>query len=302
MKEKYYLFIVGAGLVAVVFFSLFDIRIVPRSGAPALGGESEASSSSSSSSGEALIDEETIAPGEGVTFSAQWGDLGKQMVEKGVIDQELLEQIYASRGGLTPYEKELLYGEDNKNLFVNKENAPFVLNMLWALGLSNQSRMLDEGPMQDYGDVGSFASTGGWTLAKGDAMDHYSEHQFIILTPDQEELVAKVAQNIYRPCCNNATHFPDCNHGMAMLGFLELLASQGASEEEMYRQALQLNAYWFPGTYVNIAHYLQKKGVAWADADPREVLGFQFSSSSGYRQILAAIQPQSSGGGGSCSV
>ena len=30
----------------------------------------------------------------------------------------------------------------------------------------------------------------------------------------------KIAKGIYRPCCNNSTYFPDCNHGMAMLGLL----------------------------------------------------------------------------------
>jgi hypothetical protein len=46
----------------------------------------------------------------------------------------------------------------------------------------------------------------------------------IPLTAEQQALVEEVAAEIYRPCCNNSTLFPDCNHGMAMLGFLELLA------------------------------------------------------------------------------
>ena len=47
----------------------------------------------------------------------------------------------------------------------------------------------------------------------------------------------RAAPFVYRPCCDNATHFPDCNHGMAMLGLLELMAAQGASEEEMFAAA-----------------------------------------------------------------
>lgn len=31
-------------------------------------------------------------------------------------------------------------------------------------------------------------------------------------------------------CCGNSTYFPDCNHGAAMLGFIELAVSQGLVE------------------------------------------------------------------------
>ena len=58
-------------------------------------------------------------------------------------------------------------------------------------------------------------------------MNHYSMHRFIVLTPEQQALVEKVSKGIYRPCCGNSVYFPDCNHGMAMLGLLELMASQG---------------------------------------------------------------------------
>ena len=87
-------------------------------------------------------------------------------------------------------------------------------------------------------------------------MDHYNRHIFFKLTPEQQALVDKVSRGIYRPCCNNSTHFPDCNHGMAMLGFLELMASQGVSEQDMWKAALAVNSYWFPDTYINIATYI----------------------------------------------
>lgn len=44
--------------------------------------------------------------------------------------------------------------------------------------------------------------------------------------------VEEVAAAVYRPCCNNHTPFPGCNHGMAMLGLLELMAPQRASADE----------------------------------------------------------------------
>lgn len=185
---------------------------------------------------------------EGVSFSipVNWGDLGVKMVSVGVIDPEKFEAIYAKRGGLTEEEKQILYGQDNKNLKMTEKNAGFLLNMLWALGLGNKNDILESGPMSQYGDPGRFASTGGWILAKGDPMDHYSRHRFIVLTDEQQKLVERVSKNVYRPCCSNSTYFPDCNHGMAMLALLELMASQGVSEKEMYKVAEKVNSYWFP--------------------------------------------------------
>lgn len=122
------------------------------------------------------------------------------------------------------------------------------LNMFWALGLANKNEILEKGPMMDskYGGAGNFASTGGWTLAKGSAMDHYSMHSLVTLSPDQQKMVEEVSKNIFRPCCRNPVYFPDCNHGMAMLGILELKASQGANESELYAISKQVNDVWFP--------------------------------------------------------
>ncbi|KKW33657.1 MAG: hypothetical protein UY80_C0036G0001, partial [Parcubacteria group bacterium GW2011_GWB1_53_43] len=92
------------------------------------------------------------------------------------------------------------------------------------------------------------------------------------------------------------------NHGMAMLGLLELMASQGVSEEDMYKTALVVNAYWFPDTYLTIARYLAAQGVKWEDADPKKLLGAEYSSGSGYQQILTHVAPLEGGSGGGCSV
>ncbi|MBI2097605.1 MAG: hypothetical protein HYT46_01575 [Candidatus Vogelbacteria bacterium] len=177
------------------------------------------------------------------------------------------------------------------------------LHLLWAFGLANKNPILETGPMMDqrYGGAGRFASTGGWTLAKGNAMDHYGAHQFVILTAEQQTLVEKLAKNIYRPCCDNATYFPDCNHGMAMLGLLELLAANGASEEEMWQTALTANRLWFPDAYATIDEYLSKNGKNPATVPPQEILGVAYSSASGYQRVLAAVKPPTSGGA-SCGV
>lgn len=234
----------------------------------------------------------------------RWGDLGKQMTDSGVIDAQKLEKIYSQRGGLDEASKKLLYATDNGNLVINSKNASFLLNLLWALGLSNKNPILEQGPMQDkqYGGAGNFASTGGWTLANGKTMGHYSKYGFINLTSQQQALVEKVSKEIYRPCCDNSTYFPDCNHGMAMLGLLELMASQEKSEAEMYKVALIINSYWFPDTYKTIAKYMQNEGIAWQNVEPKKILGYDFSSSSGYNKISSQVQPVQGGSGGGCGV
>lgn len=246
----------------------------------------------------------TVFSETGISLPVQLSEIVKEMLNSGVIDQEKLESLYSARGKeLSPAEKDILYGSA-ENLTINSQNAAFMLNLLWAFGLSNKNPILEQGPMVDpkYGGADRFASTGGWPLSEGNVMDHYSKHAFISLTQQQQELVERVAKNIYRPCCGNSTYFPDCNHGMAMLGLLELMAAQGANENQMYKTALQVNSYWFPDTYLTLAKYFAKRGVDWNEVEPKTVLGSAYSSAQGYKQILNEIEPPSSRGRASCGV
>ncbi|OGL87521.1 hypothetical protein A3I40_04285 [Candidatus Uhrbacteria bacterium RIFCSPLOWO2_02_FULL_48_12] len=271
-----------------------------------LNGDNNAKqNSANTTAGEANL-EGTVIPSAGVVLPVVWGDLGVKMAAAGVIDAQQFEALYAERGGLDAEGKQLLTGAGNGRLKITPQNSGVLLNLLWAFGLGNKNEILDKGPMQDpaYGGAGGFASTGGWTLARGDAMSHYSKHDFVTLTAEQQKLVERVSQGIYRPCCGNSTYFPDCNHGMAMLGLLEIMASQGVSEQDMYRVSLAVNSYWFPDTYLTIAKYMETKGVFWGQVDAKEVLGVNFSSASGYRQVLNQVTPpeRQGGGGGGCGV
>ncbi|MEK7077446.1 MAG: hypothetical protein AAB967_04430, partial [Patescibacteria group bacterium] len=245
----------------------------------------------------------SLAPDEKTALTLAWGDIPSKLVQAGVIDRAAFEAVYENRGGIPAEEKALLLGT-MREMRITEKNAGVALNLLWAFGLANKNRILEEGPMADprYGGAGGFASTGGWTLARGEAMSHYSAHPFLTLTEAEQVLVERVSKNIYRPCCDNATYFPDCNHGMAMLGFLTLLAKEGKSEAEMYKAALALNRLWFPDTYAAIDKYLEMKSAKPNETNPKELLGYEFSSASGYRRILAAIEPIPSQGGGSCGV
>ncbi|OHB10734.1 MAG: hypothetical protein A3G05_00685 [Candidatus Zambryskibacteria bacterium RIFCSPLOWO2_12_FULL_45_14] len=212
-----------------------------------------------------------------VELPVTWGDLSSKLVSAGVIDTDKFK-VNTTRS-------------DGK-LEITNENQGLLLNLFWALGLASKNPILESGEMTNpkYGGAGNFASTGGWTIAQGNAMDHYSRHKFFDLTPEQQALIDKVSRGIYRPCCGNSTHFPDCNHGMAMLGLLELMASQGVSEQDMWKTALVVNSYWFPDTYLTIASYMKGKGIEWKDVNPQEILGKNYSSAQGYARIAAQVQ------------
>lgn len=249
--------------------------------------------------------QEKVLPSQGVELPVVWGNLGAKLTSAGVIDADKFKAIYEQRGGLTDEQQALLVGQNNGKLRITNDNAGYLLNMFWALGLANKNKILDSGEMMDpaYGGAQNFASTGGWTIAKGSTMDHYSRHMFVALTADQQALVDKVSRGIYRPCCGNSAHFPDCNHGMAMLGFLELAASQGVGEQDMWKAALAVNAYWFPDTYLTIATYMSNKGVDWGDVNAQEMLGAEFSGAQGYRNIAAqVVTPARSQNGGGCGL
>jgi hypothetical protein len=238
---------------------------------------------------------------QATSFSLDLGNIGAQMIKTGVIDKNKFEKLYDQRGGLTEADKKLLYDVKNKNFVITPKNSGIALNMLWAFGLANKNPILENGPMMN-GNVENFASTGGWTLAQGEAMDHYSMHSFVKLNGEQQILVERVAKNIYRPCCNNSTYFPDCNHGMAMLGLLQIMASQGASEVDMYKTALEVNTLWFPSQYEAIKTFVVSQDVDWNTVDPKTILGADYSSASGYQKVLSQIQPQQQKGGASCGA
>lgn len=73
-----------------------------------------------------------VLPPEGVVLPIKWGDLGKKLIETGVIDAQKFESIYANRGGLNTEDKNLIYGAQNGNFRITEKNANLILNLLWA--------------------------------------------------------------------------------------------------------------------------------------------------------------------------
>lgn len=197
---------------------------------------------------------------------------------------------------------------DGKNkITITQRNGYFWVNTLWALGLVQESQVLEEGIMgTEYKDrIGKFASTGGWTLGDKEAVDLYSSERIMDLDQKEQQRVADITAGIYRPCCGNPSSFPDCNHGMAILGLVELMVNQGYSDKEIYRAALAFNSYWFPQTYLELAYYFQtEEQTSWDQVEAGKVLSARYSSATGYRDIKEKIGniPGAEIKGGSCGA
>jgi len=257
----------------------------------------------------ALVDE--LNPPEGHTIHTMFGDVGPQLVAAGAIDLSSFSALYKQQNQpLTDDQKNILTKGSNLYINIQQSNAYFLLNFFWALGLTNENPILTEGMMMSGGadQIGGFASTGGWTLGTKPATELYASQKILTLTDEQQTRLSEVAAQVYRPCCNNPTTFPDCNHGMAMLGLLELMASQGASSDQMYEAAKYVTAFWYPQQMLEVASMFKiLKNVDFTDADSRQVVGSQYSSVAGFQTVHQwlsqnGLLKQAPNSGGSCGV
>lgn len=253
---------------------------------------------------------EQVNPEDGYELPVSYGDLGPRLIESGVIDYDAFAAIYENSGNpLSDAQINALRQGSEEQIVINAENAHFLLNYFWAVGLVNRNPVLTQGPIvqSSGGRVERFASTGGWTLATKPITDLYASLDLIPLTAEQQRRVEEVAVAVYRPCCDNPTLFPDCNHGMAMLGLLELMASKGASTDQMFEAAKYVNSFWFPQQNLETALYLKaNQTMNFKDADARLVTSAEFSSRSGSATVHQSLQtsgllPQAPSQGGSCA-
>lgn len=253
---------------------------------------------------------EQVNPKDGYALPVSYGNLGQQLIEAGVINEDAFQNVMTASGDpINSHQINILMNGSDEQVVITAQNAHFLLNFFWAVGLANRNSILTEGPLAQYssGQIEGFASTGGWTLATKPIPGLYASMDLIPLTPEQQALVEEVAAAVYRPCCNNYTLFPDCNHGMAMLGLLELMASQNASVDEMFNAAKYVNAFWFPQQTLETAIYLKtNQGTDFANADARLVVGKDLSSASGASMVHQSLQAsgqlkQTPSQGGSCA-
>ncbi len=246
-----------------------------------------------------------VLPNDGFQTKLVLGDAVKKMIDCGVIDLEKLKNLY--QGKIPEYIQKAIEGT-KEPIVINLETSGHLLNLFWPLGLSNKTEFNKNIPFSEK-DLPYLASTGGWYLGKKEnGAEYFNKCEIIKLTKEQEEIVYEVAQNTYRPCCNNSTFAQDCNHGSALLGALELAASQGYSKEELYRLALQLNSFWFPQNYLKVAAYFRLvENKKWEDLNPGEIMSAKYSSISGYleniEKKLASLNiPQFQRSGSGCGL
>ncbi len=248
-----------------------------------------------------VVDKEKVIPEKGFDLPISWGDLGPKLIELGAIDQEKFIQT----ANLNSDEEKMLKEGTDKPININSDNSQFVVDFLWAIGLAQKSNAYSNGPMgKEYKkDVGNFSSTGGWTLAKGAATKYLGKSDFFNLDDAQQKRVEDIAKNIYRPCCDNSTWFPDCNHGMAALAAIEMMVAKNLPDDEIYKNVLKLNSFWFSGSYLTTAEYFAGQGVSWDKIDAKKVLSAEFSSSTGAAQVAKKVAPvQGNGGGAGCGA
>lgn len=249
-----------------------------------------------------------VLPEKGFQSKISLKDSVLKLVDNGVIDRQKFEEIYKQRS--LPNElKGVLEKSSNRPILLRQDNANYYVNLLWPLGLANYMSTNNKSPINGS-SLFNFASTGGWNLGKeknGGA--YFNKFKIVSLTPRQEELVTKIAKNTYRPCCDNSTFYQDCNHGSALLGLLELGASQGLTEGQLYKEALAFNSFWFPHNYIQTALYFKVvKNIDWEKVNPREVMGYNYSAISQWGKNIAqqvakipSLVPKQQGGG-SCGI
>jgi len=262
------------------------------------------------STGNALVDEVTtrVLPEQGIRSKIVLGDSVLKLVQYGAIDLEKFESIYKDRGGMPELLRKLLTQPANEPILLTRETANYYINLLWPLGLANFMETNKNSPVNGA-SLFNFASTGGWNLGREEnGGAYFNKFRIVSLTPKEEALATRMAENTFRPCCGNSTFFQDCNHGSALLGLLELGASQGLTEDELYREAVAWNSFWFPHNYVQTALYFKAvKGIDWENVDPKEVMSKDYSTISGWytnvqKELAARNLIPEVKGGASCGV
>jgi hypothetical protein len=251
-----------------------------------------------------------VLPEKGFQSKIALRDSIVKLAEHGVIDRGKFFDFYGASGAHPDEFINVLSEPSNDQILLTTDNSTYYVNLLWPVGLATHMGANAESPLNGK-SLYTFASTGGWTLGReqnGGA--YFNKLPIVKLTKGEEARVVRIAKSTYRPCCNNSTFFQDCNHGSALLGVLQLGASQGLSDDEIYREALAFNSFWFPDYYVRTALFFKVvKNTEWPDVDPRVVLGRDYSAGGPWQQNVAAkveampgLIPPAPGAGAGCGV
>lgn len=272
-----------------------------------------------------------VTPQTGYTLPFKWGNSIKKLVGAGALNVSNLTIILNNyHQPLTFSEKEILNGTYTGYIQFNSTNTEFVQLVLWGLGINDNNTIITKGAIINasvpYANsinnnatlrqrlnqnvtpywVASryFASTGGYGPIGKLQLGMLN---IISLSPSEQIIADYTAENSYRPCCDNPTAFPDCNHGAAALGLTELLASQGANKGQIFNAIRYFYQYQFPQQYTEIAAYFDSQGQNYSQVNSSKVMSYSFSSLSGYyavHQYLLknGVLAQSGAGSAACGA
>ena len=246
----------------------------------------------------------SVIPPSGYQSRVALKDSIVNLVRNEVISREKFLASQKFNGKMPQELSRVLDEPSSKPIRLTRENAVHYVNLLWPVGLSNRMTANMKSPVAGP-DLPNFASTAGWTLGKQpEGSVYFNKFPIIEMNPETEALAVRVAKATYRPCCNNSTFFQDCNHGSALFAILQLGASQGLTEEQLYKEALAFNSFWFPDYYIRTALYFKVvRETGWRDADAKTLMGADFSAGGPWQQnVMTALNaipdliPQPPGG------
>ena len=296
----------SAGMLAATMLPPWTTRAAAGSmiGGPAIPEASPAKSYP-------LYEEATasVLPPAGYPSRIALNDSIVRLVRRGVLDRDKFLALRRQAGKTTDEFDDLLSEPSERPILLTRQNAGDYVNLLWPVGLANHIEGNADSPLFTV-RLPTFASTAGWTLGKKEeGSPYFNGFPIVRMTTTEEALAIQVAKSIFRPCCDNSTFYQDCNHGSALFGLLQLGASQGLGEADLYREALAFNSFWFPDYYVRTALYFKiARKQAWNEVDPKEIMGKEFSALSSWQRnvqpALVAIPNliPSPEGGANCGV
>jgi hypothetical protein len=212
----------------------------------------------------------------------RFGNTVGKLVQASALNASAVRQAMNNSGEqFASYEANILSGNpQTENLVIlNSSDSSFILNVLWAIGINNNNAILNSGPVVLKGNPFTYASTAGYAplgkLSLGGI-------DLLTLTAEEQVIAEQVAANTYRPCCDNPAAFPDCNHGAAALGLIELMASQGFNSTSIYGALKQFESFYFPQDFVYEAlFYFVSQGLTWDQVPGDQALSIHHATLTG---------------------
>ena len=105
---------------------------------------------------------EQVFPKAGVPTGIAFKDSIQKLIAAGVIDPD---KFYASLQDLPAWVERLLIAPSNDPVVFSQDTAPYLVSLLWPIGLSNKVAFNETSPINTL-SIPRFASTGGWTLGR----------------------------------------------------------------------------------------------------------------------------------------